>query len=176
MNRTFKFWVFLVIVLLAVSCSKRYGCTDEYALNYEPKAAVADGSCWYEYKGAVAWSQEVIDSCALKGVKKVNIFLEDANALTENILLQANQDIYADYGDYPEYNDFECRTTNWPQYNFKLSQVENYYSKLGYNPNYPFRPVTRLLLRVVIRDSIDRVVYMREKETELRIGCNLIKI
>jgi hypothetical protein len=178
MNRTFKFWVFLAIVLLAVSCSKRYGCTDEYALNYEPKAAVADGSCWYEYKGAVAWSQEVIDSCSLKGVKNVNIFLEDSNALTENILILTNQDIYADYGDKPKKIEYECLPTNWPKYNFKLSQLENYYGSYepGENLNDPYPLFRTLKLNVVIRDSVGNVVYVKEKLTNLRFGCNVIDI
>lgn len=158
MNRTFKLLVFLVIVLLVFSCKKRYGCASPKAINYDPKATAYDGSCWFEFEGAVSWGQKAIDSCLLKGVEFVNIYHG------KNLLIQ-NQSILADYGPKPKSGDTTCAPTNWPKYKFRLNSFQYEESSYSQGGIYSF---------IHIKDLDDSLLFSSKAGQSIYPGCTAI--
>ncbi len=60
MNYSFRIFTLCLPILVLVSCDKdpeQTGCTDQYAVNYDPGALKEDGSCVYNDAEQIIWSE-----------------------------------------------------------------------------------------------------------------------
>jgi len=58
----FKKFLFLALIIFVSACRREDGCTDPFAVNYNPDAEISDGSCFYP-RDLFLGSYEVLEIC-----------------------------------------------------------------------------------------------------------------
>jgi len=58
----FKKFFLIALVIFATACSKEEGCTDPYAVNYNPDAEISNGTCYYP-RDYFLGSYDVLELC-----------------------------------------------------------------------------------------------------------------